>query len=251
MRAAAEPFAMDAPGTDTPVVCVIPALNAAPTVGDVVESVRRVLPRVVIIGVDDGSSDDTRAVLERACDRVLAFDVNRGKGAALRAAFALIAGTFPASAVITIDADGQHDAALAPRLLEALAIADIVIGTRAIGAEHVPAHRRFANRLSTAATRAVTRCEIHDSQSGFRAMRAGLVRAVNARGDRYEFETDFLVRAARLGYSIAEVAVPTIYGPPSHFRALRDAWLVTRVLWSHRDGVFQRGVLQRAKEPVA
>jgi hypothetical protein len=169
---------------------------------------------------------------------VITFDVNRGKGAALRAAFALVASEFASSPVLTIDADGQHDAAFAPRLLAALAIADIVLGTRAIGAEHVPVHRRFANRLSTAATRAVTRCEIHDSQSGFRALRAGLVSRIAARGDRYEFETDFLVRAARLGCTIAEVEVPTIYGPPSHFRALRDAWLVTRVLWSHRDAVF-------------
>jgi dolichol-phosphate mannosyltransferase len=142
--------------------------------------------------------------------------------------------------VLTIDADGQHDATCAPQLLEALAVADIVIGTRAIRAEHVPPHRRIANRLSTAATRAVTRREIHDSQSGFRAIRPGIVGVIGARGDRYEFETDFLVRAARRGYTIAEVEVPTIYGPPSHFRALRDAWLVTRVLWSHRDAVFHR-----------
>lgn len=233
--------ATDATGAAEPVVCVIPALNAAPTAGAVVRAIRMVLPQAVVIGVDDGSADDTRGVLARACDRVIAFDVNRGKGAALRAAFALAATEFPASAVLTIDADGQHDAAIAPQLLEALAIADIVIGTRTIGAEHVPAHRRFANRVSTAATRAVTRRVIHDSQSGFRALRPGLVGAVHARGNRYEFETDFLVRAARMGYTIAEVAVPTIYGPASHFRELRDAWLVARVLWSHRAGVFQRG----------
>lgn len=231
---------VDAVSVDAPVVCVMPALNAAPTAGAVVDAVRAMLPRVVVVGVDDGSCDDTRVVLAGACDHVISFDVNRGKGAALRAAFGFAAARFPTSAVLTIDADGQHDAALAPRLLEALAIADIVIGTRAIGAEHVPVHRRFANRLSTAATRAVTRREIHDSQSGFRALRPGLVGAIRARGDRYEFETDFLVRAARQGFTIAEVEVPTIYGPPSHFRELRDAWLVARVLWSHRAGVFQR-----------
>lgn len=235
MRAGAETL-----GVDRGVVCVIPALNAAPSVGAVVESVRAALPGVLVIGVDDGSTDGTLAVLERVCDRVIGFPTNRGKGAALRAAFALAATDFPASAVLTIDADGQHDGARAPRLLEALAIADVVIGTRAIGADHVPAHRRFANRLSTAATRAVTQREIHDSQSGFRALRPGLVGRIHARGDRYEFETDFLVRAARLGCTIAEVEVPTIYGPPSHFRELRDAWLVARVLWSHRGGVFER-----------
>lgn len=235
MRAGAETL-----GVDAAVVCVVPALNAARSVGAVIESVRSVVPGVLVIGVDDGSTDGTRAALERTCDRVIGFPVNRGKGAALRAAFTIAATDFPARAVLTIDADGQHDAARAPRLLEALAVADIVIGTRAIHADHVPPHRRLANRLSTAATRAVTRCGIHDSQSGFRALRPGLVARIHARGDRYEFETDFLVRAARLGCTIAEVEVPTIYGPPSHFRELRDAWLVARVLWSHRAGVFER-----------
>lgn len=225
---------------DAPVVCIIPALNAAPTVGGVVDALRAAVPRAIVIAVNDGSTDDTESVLRSASDRMLSFARNRGKGAALRAAFALVAEEYPSSAVLTIDADGQHDATCAPRLLEALAVADIVIGTRAIRAEHVPPHRRIANRLSTAATRVVTRREIHDSQSGFRALRPGIVGAVVARGDRYEFETDFLVRAARRGYSVAEVEVPTIYGPPSHFRALRDAWLVTRVLWSHRDALFER-----------
>lgn len=229
-----------------PPVCVIPALNAGPSVGGVIASVRRAVPGVVIVAVDDGSTDETRSVLQRAADHVIAFGVNRGKGAALRAAFALVAERYPSSAVLTIDADGQHDAAFAPRLLDALATADIVIGTRAIDAGHVPPHRRVANRLSTAATRAVTRCVIHDSQSGFRAFRPGLVSAIAARGDRYEFETDFLVRAARNGYSVAEVAVPTIYGPPSHFRELRDAWLVARVLWSHRAAVFHRAAATRS-----
>ena len=228
-----------------PPVCIIPALDSAASVGGVIAAVRRAVPGVVIVAVDDGSTDDTRAVLRRAADHVIAFDVNRGKGAALRAAFALVAAQYASSPVLTIDADGQHDAAFAPRLLDALATADIVIGTRAIDAGHVPPHRRVANRISTAATRAVTRCTIHDSQSGFRALRPGLVGTIVARGDRYEFETDFLVRAARQGYTIAEVAVPTIYGPPSHFRELRDAWLVARVLWSHRGAVFHRAAAAR------
>ncbi len=220
-------------------VCIIPALNAEASVTSVVAGVRRAVPGVFVIGVDDGSRDATRAMLRRACDHVIAFDDNRGKGAALRAAFeyaALHRGGHP---VFTIDADGQHDAAFAPRLLHALAHADIVIGSRTLDARVVPAHRKIANRLSSAATRAVTKARISDSQSGFRAMRGDVIATVKARGDRYEFETDFLVRATRRGYRIAEVTVPTIYGPPSHFRQLSDAWRVARTLWGHRAGVFR------------
>jgi len=221
------------------VVCVIPALDAAATVGTVVESMRQAVPGVFVLSVDDGSTDNTRTILRKVSDHIIEFDTNHGKGAALRAAFTWVSSSMPsARAVMTIDADGQHDASCAPRLLDKLSEADIVIGARHIFAMHVPPLRRFANRLSTAAVRVVTKWPVHDSQSGFRAMRIDVVRTVHARGDRYEFETDFLACAARAGYTYAEVEVPTIYGPPSHFRALVDAWRVTRVLLNHGGAVF-------------
>ncbi|MEO7218609.1 MAG: glycosyltransferase family 2 protein [Gemmatimonadaceae bacterium] len=218
---------------------MIPAFNAAETVAGVIASVRRHLGDVVILGVDDGSTDVTRSVLKRMCDHVIAFDTNQGKGAALRAAFAYIAEQLPSRPVITLDADGQHDPAFAPRLLKALDLADIVIGSREIGCPSVPPHRRLANRLSTAATCAVTRLRLTDSQSGFRALRPEVIATIDAHGDRYEYETDFIVRASHRGFRIAEVAVPTIYGPPSHFRELADSWRVARVLWSHRAAAFR------------
>ena len=220
-------------------VCVLPAFNADSTVAAVVASVRQHLPGAFVLGVDDGSTDTTRAVLNRLCDHVIFFEVNRGKGAALRAAFAYAAEHFASSPVITLDADGQHDPAFAPRLLDALEFADIVIGKREIGRAPVPPHRRLANIISTAATCAITRLRLTDSQSGFRAFRGEVVAAIDAHGDRYEYETDFIVRASHRGYRIAEVAVPKIYGPPSHFRELKDSWRVARVLWSHRAAAFR------------
>ena len=220
------------------VVCVIPAFNAEPTIESVVTSVRRTVPDVLIVGVDDGSTDHTRAILHRVCNQIIVFETNRGKGAALRAGFAAAAEK-GAKTILTIDADGQHDATFIPHLLVQLAKADIVIGVRQITTKVVPPQRRIANWLSTAATRAVTKWPVRDSQSGFRAIRADVVRAVDARGDRYEFETDFLVRASYAGYTVAEVSVPTIYGPPSHFRKFSDSWRVARILWSHRSAVFR------------
>lgn len=220
-------------------VCVLPAFNAETTVTAVAMLLRRNLAGAFLLGVDDGSTDSTRVLLQRACDHVICVDVNRGKGAALRAAFAYAAEHFPGHPVVTLDADGQHDPAFVPRLLAALEVADIVIGTREIDGAAVPPHRRLANMLSTAATRAVTRLRLTDSQSGFRAFRGEVVAAIDAQGDRYEYETDFIVRASQRGYTIAEVAVPTIYGPASHFRELKDSWRVVRVLWSHRAAAFR------------
>jgi glycosyltransferase involved in cell wall biosynthesis len=229
----------DAPGITGVPVCVLPTFNAEATVATVITALRRHVSNAFVLGVDDGSTDSTSSVLKRSCDHVLAFDTNRGKGAALRLAFEFATERFPRSSVLTLDADGQHDPAFAPRLLDALNNADLVIGSREIDCPSVPTHRRIANLVSTAATRAVTKLRLSDSQSGFRAIRGDVVASVHAQGDRYEFETDFIVRAAQRGYRIVEVPVPTIYGPPSHFRELADSWRVARVLWSHRASVFR------------
>jgi len=222
-----------------PLVVIVPAYNAEPTLAKVVKDVRRNLPGSWIIGVDDGSTDGSRQLLRTVADETIEFDQNRGKGAALRAGFdaALRKG---AAAVLTIDSDGQHDAAFAPAIVGALDRADIVIGTRDLSGKAVPKHRRIANMISSAATRAVSGGKVRDSQSGYRAMKADVLRKVHGEGDRYEFETDFIIRAAHAGFTTVNVPISTIYGSPSYFREFRDAWLVIKVLWRHRAGVLKR-----------
>lgn len=222
-----------------PLVVIVPVYNAEPTLAKVVKDVRRNLPGALIVGVDDGSTDGSRQLLRTVADETIEFDVNRGKGAALRAGFDL-ALKKGAAAVLTIDSDGQHDAAFAPAIVGALDHADIVIGTRDLSGKAVPTHRRIANMISSAATRAVSGGKVRDSQSGYRAMKADVLRKVHGEGDRYEFETDFIIRAARAGFITVNVPISTIYGSPSYFREFRDAWLVIKVLWRHRAGVLKR-----------
>ncbi len=222
-----------------PLVVVMPAYNAEPTLAKVVKDVRRNLPGAWIIGVDDGSTDGSGQLLRTVVDETIEFDKNRGKGAALRAGFAA-ALKKGAAAVLTIDSDGQHDAAFAPAIVGALDRADIAIGTRDLSGKAVPKHRRIANMISSAATRTVSGGKVRDSQSGYRAIKAEVLRKVQAVGDRYEFETDFIIRAARSGFTTVNVPISTIYGSPSYFREFRDAWLVIKVLWRHRAGIFNR-----------
>ena len=96
----------------------MPVYNAEPTLAKVVKDVRRNLPGTWIIGIDDGSTDGSRKLLKTVVDETIEFDKNRGKGAAPRAGFdaALKKG---AAAVLTIDSDGQHDAAFAPAIRKA------------------------------------------------------------------------------------------------------------------------------------
>jgi glycosyltransferase involved in cell wall biosynthesis len=217
------------------VSCVIPALDAAGTLATVAHGLRGVLPKALLIAVDDGSRDATREVARETCDVVLGFDRNRGKGAALRAGLecALERG---AGAVLTIDADGQHDPGHAPALLDALERADVAVGARRRAGSSMPFHRRLTNTLSSAAFGAITGVPLADSQSGFRAFRRAVVERVTGRGERYEFETDMLIRVVRAGFRVVTVPVPTLYGAPSHFRLWSDTVLLVRTLWSHHAG---------------
>lgn len=210
--------------------CVVPAYNAAESLEHVIDGVRQAVPRVRVVVVDDGSTDQTREVADRVADDVVMFAENRGKGAALRAGFeAALAER--CSTVLTIDADGQHDPAYAPALFSALTRVDVVIGVRRRNGSDMPLYRRLSNAMSSAAVSVATGRRFTDSQSGFRAVRAEVLRRIDPAGDRYEYETDFLIQAARGGWRIGAVPVSTLYGEwaRSHFRTLGDS---ARVVWT-------------------
>jgi glycosyltransferase involved in cell wall biosynthesis len=188
--------------------------------------------------IDDGSRDDTYDVAKGTADVVLRFPRNRGKGAALRAGFSRALELEP-GAVVTVDADGQHDPAYAPALVDALGAADLVIGARDRRSPAMPVRRRLTNALSAAAVGRCIRRPVADAQSGFRAMRPTILGSVVARGDRYEYETEFLILTARQGHRVSFVPVPTRYDVPvpSHFRSLRDSVRIVRTLWRFNAGM--------------
>ncbi len=209
--------------------CVIPALDASQTLAGVVRGIRQALGDVYVVVIDDGSHDQTAAVARSCADHVVRFAGNRGKGAALRAGMR-VATALGSPTVLTVDADGQHDPRCAPALLAALDRADLVVGVRARRGSPMPWHRRVSNAVSAAAVSMCAGCDIADSQSGYRAFRPERLAALEPRGDRYEYETDLLIQAARAGLRIAWVRIPTIYGAPSHFRPLRDSMRIAQTM---------------------
>jgi glycosyltransferase involved in cell wall biosynthesis len=156
---------------------VIPAYCAAGTIADVLRALRDAIPGARLIVVDDGSTDDTSLRARPLADELLRHDDNLGKGRALRAGIAAALDR-DADVVVTIDADGQHDAADAPRLLQALDDADVVVGQRIRSSGMMPVTRRVTNALSSAAIALVSGQRLHDTQSGFRAIRRRVLTAV-------------------------------------------------------------------------
>lgn len=206
---------------------VIPAFRAAPWVGDVVRGVRATgLPCYV---VDDGSPDDDAARAAAAGAVVLAHAVNRGKGAALRTGVRR-ARADGHDCVVALDADGQHDPASIPALLAAAADAELVIGCRRRDPRRMPWTRRCTNGSSSLLLSRICGRWLRDTQSGYRVYRGAALALVPPDHDRYDAESEWLVRIARAGLRIAEVPIETVYGPPSRYRAVRDTLLIARVI---------------------
>lgn len=202
------------------VAALVPAYQAAAHLGEVLLGIAALGDPPHVLVVDDGSRDGTAAVARQFGAEVLSFPANRGKGHALLAGFARLR---EFDAVITLDADGQHPPDRIPAFVTAAREgAHLALGCREMGAG-VPPLRRFANRFSSGWCSAIAGQRISDSQCGYRLYRREVLLETPVRASRYEVETEMAVRAARMGFRVAEVAIPTVYGDEqSHIRVTRD-----------------------------
>ena len=210
------------------VAALLPAYEAAPHLGGVLERLAAVHPRADTLVVDDGSRDGTGDVARAAGVEVHTFPENRGKGHALLAGFRALSGY---DAVVTLDADGQHPPESLPAFVRvAEAGVDLVLGVRARTAD-MPSHRRFGNAFSSRWATWIAGQRVADSQCGYRLYGGPLLRRTPMSPGRYELETEIVVRAARLGFRLGEVEIPTVYGEEqSQMSTLRDVPRITGVL---------------------
>jgi glycosyltransferase involved in cell wall biosynthesis len=198
------------------VLALIPAYQEGPRVARVIEGAR---PHLSVIVVDDGSTDDTAVQAERAGATVIRQVPNQGKGAALREGFRY-ALERRADAVVTLDADGQHDPAEIPSFLASFEASrpELVIGKRNFRA--MPPVRRLSNEIGGLILSAAVGQRIADNQSGYRLIgRRLMTQLLGSSEDGFAFEVEMIARAIALGFPIAWVPIRTIYaGEPSHIR---------------------------------
>jgi len=228
------------------IAVVIPAYNEERSIIDVAQ--RAMLHAKYVIIVDDGSSDQTLALLksfnpETASDTeliVLSNKINMGKAASLWKGMqhALQQGV---DAVITIDADGQHCPEDIPRFIQTASQQPhaIIIGARLADKQSIPAKRYYANKFANFWLSWAAGYVIDDSQSGFRLYPSDLLRQLTPdtqRSKSFVFESEILIDAARYGYHSIPIKIEAIYNAnarPSHFRGVTDILLITRmVAWS-------------------
>jgi glycosyltransferase involved in cell wall biosynthesis len=199
------------------IVALIPAYDEGPRIARVVAAALHHVPVVVI---DDGSADDSAA--EAAGAIVLRQHPNAGKGAALRAGFRHALAQ-DVAAVVTLDADGQHDPDEIPQFLDAFAArrAELIIGRR--DPRQMPGVRHVSNVLGGAILAVALGRTVPDNQSGYRLIGRTLMRAMlDSDETGFEFEVEMIARCIALGLPIDSVPIRTIYaGEPSHIRPWR------------------------------
>lgn len=206
------------------VIALIPAFNAARTIEPVIAGALPHVEKVIV--VDDGSRDGSADVATRAGATVLAHEVNRGKGGALRTGFAYVL-EHGYDGVVTLDADGQHLPSEIPKIIAAHREtgADLVIGGRAHLFHEMLPRRRFANRFASWAISKGAGARIDDSQSGYRFYSSKLLRSVTLRSEGFDMESEVLVLAGMRKLRI--ITIPISLGfvdgvATSHYKPLSD-----------------------------
>lgn len=193
-------------------VAVIPCLNEANFIGDIVTKTLKHLDAVIV--VDDGSVDDTAKVAIEAGAHVVSHSSRRGTGAATRSGFASALSS-GAEIIVTLDGDGQHNPDEIPSLLLPLQdnhAADLVIGSRFLQPNHnMPPYRKFGIDIITLLYNFGSRIQITDSQSGFRAHSRRLLESIVITSNDFSFSIEILVKARCMGFGICETPVSCFY----------------------------------------
>ncbi|MGR3309466.1 MAG: glycosyltransferase family 2 protein [Candidatus Brocadiales bacterium] len=215
-------------------ICVvIPAYNASKTIKNVVTGALKHIPMVVV--VDDGSKDNTATVASEAGARVIVIDRNRGKGNALKAFFRT-ADEEGYHAVISMDADGQHDPEDIPLFLNAhnLFPDDIISGSRFHEKEKMPRVRYHIMLLTQFYISLAANQFLEDTQCGFRLYPLPLIRQIRLTTERYVTESELLMKTGDMGMNIRFVNIKTIYSENlSHIRPVADFLSITAYIVSY------------------
>ena len=198
-----------------------------------IKDIKKVVNDVMV--VDDGSTDSTS---QRALDGgaiVIKHVSNQGKGAALRTGFSYVERK-GFNALITMDADRQHDYTELPKFIEEFKknSADIVVGNRMSDTRNMPFVRLHINKITSFFTSLFLSCGISDTQSGYRLIRTEVLRNINLLTSNFETESEVLIKAGRKGFRIKEIPIKTIYLPnaQSKIKPLKDTLKFIRLIMS-------------------
>jgi len=211
----------------------MPAYNAEETIGPGVSGTLKYVSRVLV--ADDGSTDQTARIAAEAGAEIILIGQNRGKGHALKVLFQRTADE-GYDAVISMDADGQHDPKEIPRFIAAHAEApnDIIVGSRMREHGKIPRARFNSMHMARFFISIAANQFIEDTQCGFRLYPLALIQKMKLTQDGYVTESEILMKAGDMGALIASVRIGAVYGSHgSHFKPVMDVTYITVYIISY------------------
>ncbi|MGD0954377.1 MAG: glycosyltransferase family 2 protein [Methanotrichaceae archaeon] len=192
-------------------IAAMPAYNEERSIAGIVLGCRKYVGKVVV--VDDGSADATSEIAIALGAYVVRHEQNRGYGAAIRSCFET-ARELDADRMVIIDADGQHDPADIPKLLEPINRGvDLVIGSRFCGSrgKNIPAYRKVGLKVLDIATNAAGSIKVTDSQSGFRAYGRRAINEISVEVEGMAAGSEILLQAKDKNLKVEEVEIRCSY----------------------------------------
>ena len=204
---------------------IVPAYNESATIAVLLARVLAVDMDKDVIVVDDGSTDDTRTIVETFAARgvrLLAHAGNRGKGAAVRTGLRAANG----AVVIIQDADLEYDPNDYPQVCQPIfdGAADVVYGNRWHHGTGVSYQRYLlGGRLLTLVTNLLYQAGINDEPTCYKAFRTSVIRRIRLCSDGFEFCPEVTAKVRRLGYAIHEV--PIRYQPRTFEQGKKIRWI--------------------------
>jgi glycosyltransferase involved in cell wall biosynthesis len=214
---------------------LIAAFNEEAHIAAVVRGTAPYVSTVVV--VDDGSTDQTAPIAAAAGATVLRHDANRGKGCSIRMGLDFVL-KGNCTHVLFLDGDMQHHPTDIPRLIERAqeGVGDFVVGEREFRKNAMPAARFYSNVIGSAILSKFIHATVVDSQSGFRLIRADLLRRLCLTGSKYEIETEMLIKLVRAGATLERVSVSRVQyqGARSKMRPFRDTFRTCMLALQYR-----------------
>jgi dolichol-phosphate mannosyltransferase len=193
---------------------LVPVFNEGPHVKEVLRDILQYTDADILV-VNDGSTDDSLArIRESDVTYVINHERNLGPGGALISGFRF-ATERHYQVLITMDADGQHEARDIPHFLEAIEDVDMVVGSRYLPdserRDTPPKHREWASGVLTRLVRQYTSYDITDCASGFRAYKVSTLQNLNLTEKGYAWPFQLWIQAARAGLRVKEIPIALIY----------------------------------------
>ena len=216
---------------DIKYIALVPSYEPDEVLKDVVEDLKKY--NFIVIVVDDGSSKENKKYLDVNADKVISYEVNRGKGYALKTGYRYIKENYNNYIVVNVDCDGQHKADDAYKLCEYVKEHPntLAIGKR-LRKDNVPIRSKVGNAITRFVFFSVTLRHIYDTQSGLRAFKDNLMDyMINMRGNGFEYEMNVLLNLKKKHIKHKEIVIKTIYidnNRKSHFKVFKDSWKIYR-----------------------